>query len=446
MTAASAPGTGTEHPATGKKVALPGHLRLPLRTPAFLLLLASALSVGCYVAAAALLYRPGYPLDDAWIHQTYARNLAWHGEWAFIPGKPSGGSTAPLWSALLAIGYLLHIPHLLWTLTLGSVLLWGIALIGENTARQWLPSYEGRVPWVGLFLIGEWHLAWAAGSGMETTLYTFLVMLTLSLLASERESGIPLGMLIGVSTWVRPDGVTLLGPAALTLGVRAGSLRERFGRLVRLGMGFGSLFAPYLVFNLTFAGTPWPNTFYAKQVEYAVLRSVPLWRRLLAEAGMPLVGAGALLLPGLALSLWTAARRRWVGFMAGLLWVAGYLGLYAWRLPVTYQHGRYVIPAMPFYFLAGLMGMMEFLLTARGKQRSSLSWHALIGKVWALSLALVWLAFWALGAKAYAQDVAVIESEMVATARWVAQNLPPEALIAAHDIGALGYFGEHDLV
>jgi hypothetical protein len=28
--------------------------------------------------------------------------------------------------------------------------------------------------------------------------------------------------------------------------------------------------------------------------------------------------------------------------------VIGYLGLYAWRLPVIYQHGRYVIPAMRF--------------------------------------------------------------------------------------------------
>jgi hypothetical protein len=42
--------------------------------------------------------------------------------------------------------------------------------------------------------------------------------------------------------------------------------------------------------------------------------------------------------------------------------------------------------------------------------------------------------------------VAVIESEMVVTAKWVATNLPPDALIAAHDIGALGYFDGHKLL
>jgi hypothetical protein len=56
------------------------------------------------------------------------------------------------------------------------------------------------------------------------------------------------------------------------------------------------------------------------------------------------------------------------------------------------------------------------------------------------------LAFIFLGARSYAQDVAVIESEMVVTAKWVASNLPADSLIAAHDIGALGYFDDHELI
>jgi hypothetical protein len=35
---------------------------------------------------------------------------------------------------------------------------------------------------------------------------------------------------------------------------------------------------------------------------------------------------------------------------------------------------------------------------------------------------------------------------MVVTAKWVADNLPPDTLIAAHDIGALGYFDNHELI
>src|SRR6185503_92261 len=61
----------------------------------------------------------GFPLDDAWIHQTYARNLGLSGQFAFIPGQPSAGSTSPLWSVLLAIGYFLRIDYRVWTYGLG---------------------------------------------------------------------------------------------------------------------------------------------------------------------------------------------------------------------------------------------------------------------------------------------------------------------------------------
>ena len=44
----------------------------------------------------------GFPLDDGWIYQTYARNLARTGQWAFVSGVPSTGSTSVWWTLLLA--------------------------------------------------------------------------------------------------------------------------------------------------------------------------------------------------------------------------------------------------------------------------------------------------------------------------------------------------------
>jgi len=66
--------------------------------------------------------------------------------------------------------------------------------------------------------------------------------------------------------------------------------------------------------------------------------------------------------------------------------------------------------------------------------------------LWYISLGSVTLLFIILGARSYAQDVALIEQEMVESAKWAAANLPPEAVIAAHDIGALGYFDSHQLI
>ena len=62
--------------------------------------------------------------------------------------------------------------------------------------------------------------------------------------------------------------------------------------------------------------------------------------------------------------------------------------------------------------------------------------------MWLLSSIFISIGFYILGAKAYASDVAIIETEMVEPSRWIKNNTPPNAVIAAHDIGALGYFSD----
>jgi hypothetical protein len=56
------------------------------------------------------------------------------------------------------------------------------------------------------------------------------------------------------------------------------------------------------------------------------------------------------------------------------------------------------------------------------------------------------LAFGFIGARQNAYDVYWIESEMVETAKWVEQNLPPDSALAVHDIGALGYYVQNPLI
>jgi hypothetical protein len=188
-------------------------------------------------------------------------------------------------------------------------------------------------------------------------------------------------------------------------------------------------------------GSLWPNTFYAKQAEYAILREQPIWARFLDEFELPLIGGGLFLLPGFLYLAWDGWKKRNWPILGAEAWFLGYALLYAWRLPVTYQHGRYLMPAMPVYFILGLIGT-GLLLKKLGSSR--IGW--VLSRVWVLSLAGLWLGFYVIGSTQYAQDTAIIDSEMVATAQWVAANTPAGALVAAHDIGAMGYYGQRDLV
>jgi hypothetical protein len=151
------------------------------------------------------------------------------------------------------------------------------------------------------------------------------------------------------------------------------------------------------------------------------------------------------LLPGFAAFTWQAWRERSWAALAAVIWFLGYAFLYALRLPVTYQYGRYFIPAMPVYFVLGLAGTIRLVLDLRTR-RWLQPWPWLLARVGILSGVGVWLAFFAIGAERYAQDVAIIETEMVAAAQWTAANTPPGALIAAHDIGAMGYYGNRRLL
>jgi hypothetical protein len=395
-----------------------------------------------FVLYSRAIYGVGYPLDDAWIHQTYARSLGLHGEWSFLPGQPSAGSTAPLWSALLAVGYLLRLPHFAWTFFLGACALLGLGVLGDALFRALLPGRKIGFPIAGALLVGEWHMAWAAVSGMETLVAAGFIALALVLAFTVRGRGWLLaGAIIGLAVWVRPEGVTLLGPAGLCLLLREPSVRARMRAAGWLAAGVLLLFVPYLLFNLQVQGSLWPNTFYAKQAEYAELRSAPLLLRWWNVLRLPLIGVGIFLLPGFLVFTWHSARRRFAPGMAAVLWFLGYALVYADRLPVSYQYGRYFMPAMPVFFVAGLAGTVLLVPALR---RSRAGWFA--GRVALLSAGAIWAAFLVIGANRYAQDVAIVETEMVQAARWVAENTPTDALIAAHDIGALGYFGERRLL
>ncbi len=202
------------------------------------------------------------------------------------------------------------------------------------------------------------------------------------------------------------------------------------------------LVAAYACFNSWLGGGIIPNTFGAKQAEYLELQNVPIWVRFAAQLKMLLVGGGLLLLPGFVFFIYSAIRKKLRVWLGWILWIFGFLFIFAWRLPVTYQHGRYAVPSMVIYFVMGLIGMS---MLAQNHWSNDM-WKRILIKSWVWATALVVAVFWFMGAHAYSQDVAIIETEMVETAKWIQKNTSTDSLIAAHDIGAMGYFSNRNLI
>ncbi|MBZ0285088.1 MAG: hypothetical protein K8L97_30410 [Anaerolineae bacterium] len=335
----------------------------------------------------------------------------------------------------------------------------------------------------GLAVVLAWHLIWAASSGMETMLFSMwtLVLLyvgsgyqlsvvgyqplavsgestsppsPLSNLERGRENaahlikGAVFGVVAALATVIRPEGIVLAGLIGSTMlivrpqGTWRGFMLWAVGAMV----GFGVVIAPYLALNLQLTGGLLPDTAAAKQAENAPLLAVSYPGRIINML-FPLVAGGqVLLLPGIIYYvIWVLRRLRQdrsaLFGLVPLAWALALIALYAARLPAPYQHGRYVIPALPSLIVIGVVGLLVWM-----RERNTLGDRVITRAVGISAvLGFVYFAF-AAGPVVYRQDVRIIDEEMVATAHWIAANIPPNELLAIHDIGAVGYFAPRPII
>jgi hypothetical protein len=104
------------------------------------------------------------------------------------------------------------------------------------------------------------------------------------------------------------------------------------------------------------------------------------------------------------------------------------------------------MPVIPIIILYGFAGWIQLAGWIKDHLKINQRSEFVVRSIVALTFVALLLIFFILGIQAYSQDVALINSEMVATARWVQANTPEDALIAAHDIGAIGYFADRHIL
>src|SRR3989442_2390532 len=108
----------------------------------------------------------GFPLDDSWIHLQFARNLAEGAGFAYNPGMPVAGSTAPLWTLLLGAAVRAGGAQLWVAKLLGIACTLVAALLTRRLALALGAERAGaRVAGVALLWAGP--VTWGALAGME---------------------------------------------------------------------------------------------------------------------------------------------------------------------------------------------------------------------------------------------------------------------------------------
>lgn len=375
----------------------------------------------------------GVPLDDAWIHFQFARNISQGNGFSFNAGEPTPGSTAPLWTVLLAgIGLMSH-EFLTWAIGLSALFfLLTIAFSYGLTAELSGSRAVGLVAAAGVLLSGR--LVWAGLAGMETTAFTALSMAAIWLYAKKGLNPAA-ALLFGLASQARPEGHALFALAIADASwttfrgwFNDGTYSPQWGGLMK-GMALPILVylavsLPYTLFSLNQTGRPLANTFYAK-VDTAQLFSPRTLRETVIIHFRDNPIAFLLLLPGIG-QTWRRSR-------LVVAWLILLPILSAFMVDFIWHHGRYTMPLIPIVSIVAAQGI-EWLVDKLPSRSRAYAAAALV-VVFVVSGA--WqLPRWAQQLGQNSREIIAID---VAIGKWLAENTAPEAMIAVDDIGAIGY-------
>jgi hypothetical protein len=413
--------------------------------------------------ASVLRHHFGFPLDDSWIHEVVARNLAQYRVLGFIPGTLSSGSSSLLWTLILALRVLLFpvLSPVIYCLIVSVLLLDGIGFLlkamtqqdGLSPSASWClalaPALSGNFLWFGLL-------------GMEHLLFILLSLGVIAAwFAADKNASSPLRLILPalccLLVLTRPEGLFLMG---LLPFFRSSSRRVFYNWVhAAAGAAVGALITAGVNWEISHQLTPLTMQGRGGSLEWAnsgspalkrhlgffgqtAARVLKLWDvsagRLIFD-GSRLIVAGLLLL-FIAVLVALAIRRlralKATRYLSICLWGLLIELLYFFFLPAVGHGGRYISLPLMLILPLVLFGFHE-LLSALLKNEN-FAWSGVI--VAALVTAIVSIASWR---SAAAAGIEQINTEHGVMAHWIVHHLPADAIsqrrIAVFDIGRIGY-------
>jgi arabinofuranosyltransferase len=401
-----------------------------------------ASSIGPGLLAALVTFALWWPIrgfmpDDAYIHMQYAKHLRDGDGLVFNLGERVYGTTSPLWSALLAALGRLGLD--LRTAAVGASLAaaLGASFLGAHVLARFVPAGPAALLAAVAFASDAWFVRWS-GSGMETSLGTFLVLAGFDRYGATRPWG---ARTLAPACWwaaaalVRPEAALLCGLLAVRAALDPGPPAARLRRATLALAPAALVGTAWTLVATAYYGTPLPITLAAKSAEYAGLGGAFRIARLMATefaASRPIESAAV----AIAAILLLARRLAPVDLRAHVVPAGWLLGL-----PLFYMASgvpgvtRYIVPITPLLVAYG-WGVIARLWPDR--------------RVWAgAALAGAAVTAYTFGGHVVPQARAFQEglaATFVAQGKWFAANTPPGTRIAIRDIGAFAYHADRPVV
>jgi hypothetical protein len=422
-------------------------------------------------------------VDDAYITFRYARNIVNGIGFVYNPAERVMGTTTPLYTLLMAgLSFLLRTsnypPMAIWinALTDGATCALLVSLGQAISGHRRVGIAAGL-----LYTIAPFSVTFAIG-GMETSVFVLLLCLT-ALLYLRGATFWPFTAALALLT--RPDALIFVGPIGLhylfryfrSLSNRSYSLRIMNYELIKSATLFFAPLLPWVLFATFYFGSPIPHSIAAKTAAYRLSPEegfIRLWQHYstpffedvtiqksplnaikipVGETGIPFGNfwplPGIILYLSLSIIGLLTSRRHDSCTLPITLYPFLYFVTFAIANPLIFRW--YLTPPLPLYFILILTGLTHIIdsIVQRILRFIPSPTHPYAQTVFILTCAfffLLTIRAWVLipdhGPARPAPDMAWFQLEELYTqvSRQLAPEVTPDTVIAAGDIGAIGYF------
>ncbi|MBS1493281.1 MAG: hypothetical protein JST55_07215 [Bacteroidetes bacterium] len=397
----------------------------------------------------------GFPLDDPWIHLTFAKNLAEYGSFSYFKNEMStAGSTSPIYTVILAVGFLITKNEMVLSYTLGIIFLvlsgiWFYRLSSFEFAKENIFA----IFCTAIFAADKW-MNFIADSGMETTLFIFLIILTAY--SYKKRQAVATAVFAALLLWTRPDSTAFLGALVLDYlwcvylskkdkNIQLFTKQE----LMKMGGIFAVIVLAYFGMNLKLSGSILPNTYNAKLTYYSPeFRSRSeflkgeVWDYFTSGAyGIMMFG---FIISVLKLVVDTAKKKYNPNFLY-IVFSFALVFVYWYKLPYAHRFGRYLMPIIPFLILVSMTGFRE---TAKYIGNYFKSKQIANGFNFVIVLLVLLFSFQAYIANkaSFAYECKYINDRQVVAAKWIRDNTKETDIIGTHDVGAIAFYSQRKIV
>ena len=398
-----------------------------------------------------------FPLDDPWIHLNFAKNLVDYHSFSYYKDQiVTAGSTSPLYVFILVIGFLFTNNEMILSYVIGTAFFGFAAFVFYKLA---LKEHDNNILYgflITLVFILDPRLNFIALSGMETTMFIFLLLL--GVYFYKTCNTILLGITLGLIFWARPDGIAFIAAIGVDFIYQKWIVKDEkennsrpifsLKEISKVAGIFIMFLLCYFAMNLYLSGSVLSNTYGAKVAFYTdtdvriTFLKVYIWN-FFTEYQFAYLMPGFLIL--LVKSIYDLTKRKYNSYSIYFLFIFIFIFIYLVKIPLFSRFGRYFMPMIPFYIMISISGYFILVEMLKGILKNLIVRKIIVSCILLFLLILTFISF-KTNCEYYAYHSKYIYDRHVKTAHWLRDNTNENDIIATHDIGAIGYYSKRKVI